>query len=150
MPIVGALWYPPITLPRCLYLLGESAYRKRYASVLSPHLSRSFIKLYLLNGLERKPRNIFIGKTLVQGLLYCCSTFMTWCKRYKANDHKLEDFWRSDTPVGPHSTGDSLSRRWDYLWIVPIRSPPTATRFRHRGRVLLLSSDAALQSDRSQ
>jgi len=27
-------------------------------------------------------------------------------------------------------------RRWNYLWIVPIQSPPTAMRFRHRGRVL--------------
>jgi len=35
-----------------------------------------------------------------------------------------------------------------YLWVMPIRSPPTAMRFRHRGRVLLLSGGAALQSDR--
>jgi hypothetical protein len=30
-------------------------------------------------------------------------------------------------------------RRWDYLWIMPIRSLPTAMRLRHLGRVLPLS-----------
>jgi hypothetical protein len=40
--------------------------------------------------------------------------------------------------VGPHSRGAYLSRRWDYLWTMPVRSPPAATRFRHRGRVLPL------------
>ena len=41
--------------------------------------------------------------------------------------------------MGPHSRGAYLSRRWDYLWTVPVRSPPAATRFRHRGRVLPLA-----------
>ena len=70
---------------------------------------------------------------------------MTRRKGYEADDHKLEDSWRSETPVGPHSRGYCLSRRWDYLWIMPIRSPPTATRFRHPGRVLPISSGAARQ-----
>jgi hypothetical protein len=60
-------------------------------------------------------------------------------------------FWRSETPVGsPLKRAMSLSRKWVYLWIVPIRSHPAAMRFRHRGRVLLFSSGAALQSDRGQ
>ena len=58
---------------------------------------------------------------------------------YNADGQELEVFWRSETPVGAHPRGSCLSRRWAYLWIVPIRSPPTATRFRHRGRVLPLS-----------
>jgi len=60
-------------------------------------------------------------------------------ERYKADGQELEVFWRSETPVGPHSRGSCLSRRWDYLWIMPIRSLPTAMRLRHRGRVLPLS-----------
>lgn len=46
-------------------------------------------------------------------------------------------------PVGARSTGEYLSRKRGYLWIVPIRSLPTATRFRHPGRVLPIGSGAA-------
>jgi len=63
---------------------------------------------------------------------------------------KLEVFWRSEVPTGSHSRGLCLSYRWDYLWIMPIRSPPAAMRFRHRGCVLPFSSGAALQFDRSR
>ena len=69
--------------------------------------------------------------------------------RNEADGHQLEDFWRSEKPVGPHSGGLRLLLKWDYLWIVPIRRLPTATRFRHRGRVLPRSSGAALQSDQA-
>jgi|CXWL01.1.fsa_nt_gi hypothetical protein len=63
---------------------------------------------------------------------------------------KLEVYWGSETPTGAHSRGLCLSCRWDYLWIMPIRSPPAAMRFRHRGCVLPFGSGAALQPDRGR
>ena len=53
-------------------------------------------------------------------------------------------------PTGAHSRGLCLSCRWDYLWIMPIRSPPAAMCFRHRGCVLPFGSGAALQPDRGR
>ncbi len=68
----------------------------------------------------------------------------------KADGQELEIIWRSETPVGPHSRGFYLSCKWDYLWIMPVRSHPTAIRFCHWGRVLsLFSRGAALPSDRA-
>jgi len=61
---------------------------------------------------------------------------------------KLEVSWRSERSVGSHSRGQCLWFECDYLWIMPIRSPPTAACFRHRDRALPFSSGAALQSDR--
>jgi hypothetical protein len=67
----------------------------------------------------------------------------------EAYDHALDESWQSEMPAGPRpSTGHGLSRRRDYLWIVPIRSNPAANRFRHQGRVLPFSS-AALQPNLS-
>ena len=68
----------------------------------------------------------------------------------KADGQELEIIWRSEMPVDPHSRGLYLSCKWDYLWIMPIWSPPTAIRFCHWGRVLsLFSRGAALPSDRA-
>lgn len=68
----------------------------------------------------------------------------------KADGQELEIIWRSEMPVDPHSRGLYLSCKWDYLWIMPIWSSPTAIRFCHWGRVLsLFSRGAALPSDRA-
>lgn len=79
--------------------------------------------------------NVSVGIFSTKMLWYrgCCTVIVLSSSNVReqtADGLEQDVFWRSERPVGYHSRGYCLSCWWDYLWIMPIRSPPTAMCFR--------------------